>query len=158
MASLIIEMAMVNPVGKMKWVNQSPPSSVLNEEWVQLRNIGTQEVSLNNIKLMHWTYSGKTADTAQNVEILTLSGSLNRGTSLRIHSGKGKAFIDPKTQIIHIFCNAVSGQFNYQIIQPDCITLSVGGKSIDFARYDPPIPEGKRLRRGSNIGSNTLSL
>ena len=126
----------------------------MNEEWIQIRNLSGQDTSLQGLSLMHWTYSGHELESATNTEVLKLSGALTGRTSLRIHSGPGKAYIDPKTGIVHIFANS-TGQFNYQISRPDCITLAIKNRSLDYARYDPPLAEGKRLRRG-NLDLHTL--
>ncbi len=154
---LIIEAAMVNPIGKSARLTSKVPNDLLNNEWVQIRNPNIEDISLRGLELMHWDYYDKSKGSTRNVKITRLSGILPGGCSLRIHSGTGTPSLDQKTQVYHTYVNQSASRFLYQISLPDCITLATFGGSVDHAKYSPPVPEGKRLKRGLNLESHKLN-
>ncbi len=157
MPVLLIEAAMVNPVGKAKRLNRPVTPDILNEEWVQIRNTGTKPVNLRDIELLHWTYPSGAGNAVDKL-VMRLAGTLAPLAALRIHSGKGVPWFDAKHNIYHGYINPRQSYFLFQISRPDCMILVTRRSRVDYARYDPPVPEGKRLKRTKPHNEHILAV
>lgn len=145
MPALIIEAAMVNPSGKAERLNQGVPNDELNNEWVQIRNTNSSAISLDSITLMHLVYPS--GDEPRQAVVMRLNGSLPALSALRVHSGRGKPFYDNQLDVYHAFVNPKQSAYLFQIVRPDKLFLAKGGKAIDVAAYQVPVPVNKRLKR-----------
>jgi len=147
---------MVNPRGKADRLGVAVPNELLNEEWVQLHNQLNKPLKLDGIDLMHIVYKvgGKTEQSL----VMRLTGTLPPGASLRIHSGKGKPFVDMATNIYHGFVNPKSSMFLFQIKKPDKIFLRMKGKLVDVAAYSANTPINQRLKRVTPLDKHLLQV
>ncbi len=152
MPVIFIEAAMVQPRKKHAWMNKWVPNEILNDEWVQIRNPGQQDVKLDGLEIRHLVYIGF-GDNVEKKEALVakLNGVLPKGVALRLHSGKGKAWLDEKTKIIHAYANPQDSEFLYQVAKPDCLILASAQGHVDYAWYHPPLIEGKRVKRTDRL-------
>jgi len=153
--ALIIESAMVNPRGKSDRLGVAVPNELLNEEWVQIRNQQTKPFKLDGIELMHLVY--RTGGKTEQSLVMKLMGTLPPGASLRIHSGRGKPYVDPGTNIYHGYVNPKSCMFLFQVLKPDKIFLTMRGKLLDVGGYGAPVPVNRRLKRATPIEKHILS-
>ncbi len=156
MAILVIESAMINPEGKEARINAQVSNELLNEEWVQIRNLSRKTFPLRGVELHHWVYKPGAGKQPVNQRIIRLQGSIQALSAIRIHSGKGKGWLDQRHNIVHLYINPAKLNYQYQISKPDCIMIMVQGRRIDFARYDPPVPVGRRLKRTENEAAHRL--
>ncbi len=152
---IFIESAMVNPKGKSKALNNAIRADLANKEWVQLRNPTPNPVLLEGLSLKHWIFSKDKSHPEEKL-IIQLNGTLEAGAALRIHSGAGRSWHDTKRGIIHTYVSPKTMMYLFQIMHPDCFILYHQGRLIDNAKYEIPVPEGRRLRRTHHLAEHML--
>jgi hypothetical protein len=145
--SLIIESAMVNPKGKAERASVQVGFDMLNDEWVQIRNISRDSIALSGLSLYHWVYQTGTGGKPQQQLVMRLRGQLPPLAAIRIHSGKNQDWWDTQRNIYHSYINPKKKFFLYQISKPDRLILMHGGGQVDYVDYEPPVPVGRRLKR-----------
>lgn len=144
-----------NPTGKDRNRSGQVSSVQLAGEWADFQNVGTTPVDLSPINLWHRTYRpGQAPDWEK---VLSLSGSLQPGKTVRVHSGSGPEGVlrdqDRRGADHHLFTGK-SYVWNNQEGDTPTLHNKVTKVTLDSASYDPNPPEGDVLVR---IGDKLVS-
>ena len=154
MKQLLIIQAKPNPLGKDRVLNFIPQSQLAGE-WVDFKNSGNENYSLENIKLHHIAYTTKYPNGVWE-EVMGFRGILSVGEVVRVHSG-GQVPLTSLNQVdltganYHLFTgknyvwNNRRGDSPRLVWQENIETIE-----LDKASYLASSPEGKILARSGN--------
>ena len=152
MKNLQITRIKPNPTGKDRGSSGTTSQSQLAGEWVDFKNIGSTAVDLAGVDLYHLAYAPG-ATQGRWDKIMTFSGNLLAGHTVRVHSGSGpESVIKPEDRVSadhHLFTGR---NYVWNNKQGDSPTLfdPANEQNIDQAYYDPYPPEGQVLVRMGN--------
>jgi hypothetical protein len=146
MFEIVIESAMINPPKKEANLVARVRDELLNQEWIQLRNVDNHPVVLDGISLNHVIYL--MGGDQKHSLVMNLQGSLPGGSSIRIHTGAGVPTFDKARNVYHAYIS--SKRFMFQVSKPDNLFLEKNGKMVDYASYKAPVKVGIRLKRKGN--------
>lgn len=135
MPDLYITMAQPNPPGRDRVPYGKATNAQLNEEWVEFR--ADADRRLDGDVLTHLTFAAGCTVSGLD-QLLSFTGQLLRGQSIRIHTGSGTTYFDGSTY--HMYVGA-----NWYKWNNDCgdrATVSRNGYTIDSAGYGPRPREG----------------
>lgn len=121
MPNLLVTFALPNPAGKDRSAF-GVSNNQLNGEWVEFKNNVNQTVSLEGVSLVHQTYNQICQRTGSD-SLLTFTGSLGYGQSVRVHTGSGETFQDGN--VFHLFLNR--GNYVWNNGCGDSVILQAGG-------------------------------
>jgi hypothetical protein len=142
-----------NPTGKDRNRYGQASAAQLAAEWVDFQNNGTGGVDLSPVELWHLAYHQGQNPTWE--KIMTFSGTLQPGKTVRVHSGSGPESVlrdeDRRGADHHLF---TGNNYVWNNKEGDTPALfnRVSKVTIDSASYDPNPPEGEVLvRSGSKL-------
>jgi hypothetical protein len=145
MSVLYITKAQPNPPGRDHVSYGWATNAQLNEEWVEFR--AEDDRNLNGDVLTHLTFDSNCRVSGSD-QLMTFSGVLKRGQSIRVHTGTGTAYLAGSTY--HMYVGASWYKWNNAC--GDVATLAFNGTVIDSATYRPSPPEGELIRQaGTNL-------
>ena len=154
MKQLIVTQAKPNPAGKDR-LGSIVPSSQLAGEWVDFKNTGDEDYSLQNIKLHHIAYTAQYSNGVW-TEVMGFNGTLGRGEVIRVHSGgeiplENLFPVDRTGADYHLFTGGNYIWNNNRVDSPRLV-LKQNGQiyEIDKASYNANPSEGKVLKRIGN--------
>lgn len=150
--NLTVTKAKPNPSGKDRIGRTLTHPTQLAGEWVDIKNTGTLAVSLANLELYHIAYTGPT--TWDWNCVMTFSGGLPAGRTLRIHSGDPipETQMNPVDRIgadYHLFTGRDYVWNNDRSDKPS-IWNKAARVWIDQAEYRANPGEGRILNRVAN--------
>jgi hypothetical protein len=150
MGSLVIVRALPNPVGRDRTPTNSVTNSQLNEEWVEFSNTAIGPVSLDGVRIAHYTFDSRCTKSGES-DLMSFQGSLGSNFSIRLHTGAGTPWNDRTVR--HLFLG--HGNYVWNNRCGDTAVLRTRtDEVIDWASYKPTPPEGNVLTRV--IGTNLL--
>jgi hypothetical protein len=154
MQDLYITHLLPNPMGKDRTPTNLVTNEQLNGEWVQFENTSGKELLLDGVSIRHRTFNNQCAATGDE-ELTGFIGPMPAGHSIRLHTGHGQPFDDPRDpKLRHLFLNRWN--FVWNNVCGDRAVLRVVAGEIDRAEYDRRPPEGVVLERVP--GTNKLAV
>lgn len=108
-----------------------PAQSGVNAEWVEVMNTSTHTASLEGVQLLHFAYDRRCTKTGEE-PLIVLTGALDAGCCIRIHSGSGYSFTEGACR--HEFARQGGYVWNGSCGETVLIRDS-DRKLIDWARY-----------------------
>ncbi len=142
-----------NPAGKDR-TKTNISETLLAAEWVDIKNTGRTSVDLTGVSLFHKAFK---RDGSYEWElVLRLSGNIDAGKVLRIHSGNGPYSVvrteDKLGSDYYMFtCNS-RYVWNNDFGDSSLLWQPSDKVTIDEASYDPYPPDGVILQRvGSKL-------
>lgn len=140
-----------NPAGKDR-TRTGASETQLAAEWVDIKNIGRQNVELSGVSLFHKAFK---RDGSYEWELVkALGGVLEPGKVLRIHSGKGPYSVvrdeDKVGSDYYFFTGESRYVWNNDFGDTSLLWQPASKTTIDEASYDPSPPEGVILQRVGN--------
>lgn len=137
-----------NPAGKDR-TKTGISETQLAAEWVDLKNVGRQNVDLSGINLCHKAFK---KDGSYEWEVVaSLNGVIPPGKVLRVHSGKGPHSIvraeDKVGNDYFVFTGQSRYIWNNDFGDTSLLWEVSAKRTIDQASYDPNPPEGVVLQR-----------
>lgn len=150
MPDLYLTLALPNPAGRDRSRYGTPSNVQLNGEWMEFANVAGHTLDISGVSLNHYTFSTLCQHAGED-QLITFSGELDGGYSVRVHSGAGEASWEGYVR--HLYLNRSNYAWNN-----DCgdtaILRNLAGTILDWASYDPNPAEGRILRRQQ--GTNRL--
>lgn len=149
--SLHINRIKPNPTGKDRNPSGQASAAQLAAEWVDFQNTGKTPVNLTTVELRHVAYRAGQSPAWE--KVMSFSGSLQPGKTVRVHSGSGPESIlreeDRYGADHHLFTGK---NYVWNNREGDRPTLhnKVTQVTVDTASYDPNPPEGEVLIRVGN--------
>ncbi|HEX2220181.1 MAG TPA: lamin tail domain-containing protein [Gemmatimonadales bacterium] len=145
MPDFYITSAQPNPAGKDRPPHGGASQRQLNQEWVEYQNTTQKTLSLDTLRLFHYTFDNRCQKTGEN-QLTYFWGSLSPGHSIRVHTGSGQ--VSSEGVLHHLYLNRENYVWNNAC--GDFVVLRLaGGARIDWAHYVPNPPE-RILRRVQN--------
>jgi hypothetical protein len=137
-----------NPAGKDR-TRTSISETQLAAEWVDIKNVGGQNVDLSGVSVYHKAF--KRDGTYEWELVVSLSGVLEPAKVLRIHSGKGPYSVvreeDKVGSDYYLFTGVSRYIWNNDFGDTSALWEPATKTFIDQAYYDPYPPEGVILQR-----------
>ncbi len=148
MPKLMVSRAHPNPSGKDRTPSHQVTNQQLIDEWIELANTTALNLPLDGFALNHYTFDHACSKTGED-RLIELSGYLEKGHSLRVHTGSGSTFTEG--QVKHVFLDRKNFIWNNQC--GDTVVLRTEGRVVDFASYAAVPAEGVILHRvpSSNV-------
>jgi len=153
MRDLTVSQAKPNPAGKDHY-SVDIPNYQLAGEWVDYKNSGITDLSLDNIELYHIAYTREKPD-GEWEKVMGFQGILKVGEVVRVHSGGKTPLanirpIDIAGADYHLFTGK---NYVWNNSKSDTAGLWDTTKEVwvDKARYYANPPEGKILKRYGDI-------
>lgn len=149
MRNLTVSQAKPNPAGKDRYPINIP-NYQLAGEWIDFKNSGIINMSLDNIKLYHIAYTREKPE-GEWEEVMEFQGTLKVGEVIRIHSGGETPLtslrpIDVTGADYHLFTGK-----NYIWNNDKSDTVGLWNTTqkvwVDKAKYNTNPAEGKILKR-----------
>jgi hypothetical protein len=147
-----VSKAKPNPWGKDRTGGMAPKSQIA-AEWIDIKNVGDEAVSLGNLYLNHVAYQSGCRDGKWQY-VCTLCGTILPGQVARVHSGGEISVYEMNTEDVtgadyHLFTG------RGYIWNNDCgdeVALWDGQVFVDKAGYEAYPPEGRILvRQGDKL-------
>lgn len=150
--SLLITKAKPNPLGKDRTGRIFTPAVQLAGEWVDFQNTTRTALNLNGTQMYHVAYLPN--GTTEWQLIIELSGTIQSGEIVRIHSGNPLALnqmnnIDAVGAHYHVFTGKNYVWNNNKLDRP-YLWYKPTKQPIDQTYYDAYPIEGKILQRINN--------
>ena len=143
MGALLVTRVLPNPPGKDRRPPLAPSNDKLVMEWAEFQNVGRDVVDLQGCSLLHTTFNQSCSRTGED-ELMTFTGTLQPGHSVRVHTGSGTAWTEGT--IRHLYAGRANFAWNNAC--GDVAVLKNAEKSlVDWAQYDRNPPEGTVLNR-----------
>ncbi|MFA6105344.1 MAG: lamin tail domain-containing protein [Patescibacteria group bacterium] len=150
---LVISQAKPNPTGK----DRPPFGSILPfqlaAEWIDITNSDNASINLNGLQIYNLSYTNGTAQW-RIVREFNLGNKcmLPPGKTVRLHSGKEISTNTMRTEDqlgtnYHLFTEYNNYIWNNKQIDRPCIFNPSTKATLDVTQYNPPVPDGKILKR-----------
>jgi hypothetical protein len=150
MASLQINKAKPNPAGKDKNRFGHATPAQLGGEWVDIRNSGSNPVTLDGLELWHLEYP--TTGEPKLALVCTLYATLGAFETLRVHSGVKVSLAELYSQDVngaewHQFTSENRYVWNNDRRDTPVVWNRAKNADVDRTYYDADPPEGVMLVR-----------
>lgn len=139
-----------NPAGKDR-TRYGASAAQLAAEWVDIKNVSTEAVNMNGVRLCHIAYSDAYPNGRWEL-ITSFTGTLQPGQVIRVHTGEAKNASQIRSEDLvgadhHLFTGRDAYVWNND--RGDCSSLwtADGDQPFDKASYSSPPAEGAILTR-----------
>jgi len=148
MPKLMVSRAHPNPSGRDRTPSHQVTAQQLTDEWIEFANTSALNLTLDGFALNHYTFDHACSKTGED-RLIEFSGYLEKGHSLRVHTGSGSTFTEG--QVKHVYLDRKNFIWNNQC--GDTVVLRGALGVVDWASYAAQPGEGAVLQRvpGSNL-------
>jgi hypothetical protein len=151
---LKVQQAKPNPAGKDRIRTLATPEQQLAGEWIDIQNVHHNALNLNGLQIYHTAYKLSGSEWEIVYEFNFQNFALPANTTLRLHSGGHLDInrllpVDREGADYHAFTGKNYVWNNTKRDDP-LIWNPTMKEKIDQAYYEPPVPDGKILKRYQN--------